>query len=150
MTTIAIRKCRAEDSLDLLSWRNDQSSRLMSINSNLVKLDEHQKWFASKLADEDCTLFIGQVGCSKIGMVRFDVGEDKLTAEVSINLNPEYRGRKMAKPLLRGCVEEFRLLCDCVIFATVRPENVASNKVFRSVGFVEVSSNNDTVRYQLV
>lgn len=149
MATIVIRKCRAEDSLDLLSWRNDKSTRAMSLNSELVALGEHQSWFDGKLADEHCVLFIGEVNCSKIGMVRFDVDKKMSVADVSINLNPEYRGRKMAEPLLRSCIDEFRELHTCEIHATVRCENVASNKVFQSVGFVEVSSDNDAVRYQL-
>ncbi|WP_417826970.1 GNAT family N-acetyltransferase [Thalassospira povalilytica] len=140
MLHIKIRECRAEDSLDILSWRNDPTTRAMSLNSDLITIEQHEKWFTQTLSAPDSFIFIGEIDGDKVGMVRFDRVSGQLSAKVSINLNPKHRGQRKAVPLLRACVEKFRQIHSHEIIAVVRIDNAASNNTFKSAGFLEGES----------
>jgi RimJ/RimL family protein N-acetyltransferase len=124
-----IRGARADDSLDVLNWRNDPLTRAMSRTSDLVEQTSHMAWFNAAINDPNRTWLIGEIEGQKIGMVRFDHGEE---TEVSININPACRGRGLG----------FRLLTHALgyvsgpLVAEIKANNLASQRVFERAGFV--------------
>ena len=126
---VVVRPAVEGDALDVLAWRNDPVTRAMARNREAVDEASHLAWFAGALADSRRTFLIGEVEGEKIGMVRFDRGDE---TEVSINLNPAHRGRGLSYPLLMAA-----LACvDGDVWAEIRPENAASLRLFERAGFV--------------
>ena len=58
-----------------------------------IEFTSHAKWYQRALVDPDMFLFIGILESKKIGVCRFDVKEENMSAEISINLNPIFRGK---------------------------------------------------------
>lgn len=81
-------------------------------------------------------------------MCRFNISEDQTSAEVSINLNPEYRGKGFAQGVLHDSIQHF--LEDYAnvgeLTATIRTSNSASIKIFHSENF-EIQNEEDGVYY---
>jgi L-amino acid N-acyltransferase YncA len=144
-----VRSCEEDDINDLFAWRNDPVTREMSLNTDPVSKVAHEKWFAQKQQDTNCFLYIGEKVGEKVGVVRFDYDPYRMLAEVSINLNPLLRGKKISSPLLLSSVEAFREVRLCPIFALVRVENVASRKLFKASGFCEQKFANGVCEFIL-
>ena len=90
-----LRRANPTDTVDIWNWRNDSHTRAMSRASDIVSWENHCEWFARALEDKSVILYIvtEKKLCTKLGVVRFDIKSAKYIAEVSINLNPEMRGR---------------------------------------------------------
>jgi len=135
---ITVRLATLRDAEDLFRWRNELETRMASQNYEEVVWDQHLSWLSAVLEDPQRFLYVGsRVGAdqSTIGMCRFDVeGEG---AEVSINLNPDFRGHGLAQSILQESIirfaqdrgEALRLT------ATIRPSNTASVRIFTEIGF---------------
>ena len=137
---MTLRKATPEDASDLLAWRNDPVTRAMSRNSDPVEAAEHARWFQSALQDAACTLLIGEDDGRKIGMVRLSRGEE---TEVSINLNPAVRGRGFSRELLTRALAQER----GALLAVIKPENLASIRLFEGAGFVLEETREGLARY---
>ena len=66
MTNLRCRLITAEDSADVLNWRNDFTSRQMSLNAGIVLSTEHSNWFSKMLDDNSHLGFIGEITGEKI------------------------------------------------------------------------------------
>lgn len=104
-TSIEIRVARHDDSQKLFEWRNHQTIRAVSRNTDLIDLESHKKWFASVLAAPDKSLLIGQCNGEPIGVVRFDISGDE--AEVSIYLIPGIKQSGYGSGLLHNAERWF-------------------------------------------
>jgi RimJ/RimL family protein N-acetyltransferase len=137
---VTLRKATPDDASDLLAWRNDPVTRAMSRNSDPVEAAEHARWFQRALQDAACTLLIGEDDGRKIGMVRLSRGEE---TEVSINLNPAVRGRGLSRELLTKALAQER----GAVLAVIKPENLASVRLFERAGFVLEEARDGLARY---
>lgn len=154
MSELTYRKANVSDSRDLFEWRNDQQSREASINRDLVTWEGHEKWLTAKLNSDDTFMLIFELSSqnsSKVGMTRFDLERHKGIAEISINVNPTFRGHGLAEKLLSESIELFASAETGIhlINATIRESNVASTKIFIRSGFTEVSRAEGFVHYSL-
>lgn len=167
---IIVNTVRQEDCEDLWHWRNDPHTRASSLNTDSVPFDQHCKWFESALRNTNQFLLLGSIpnmeipgSSNKIGMVRFDIESvnnasansqtalvDK-KAIVSINLNPNFRGKGLSAPLLSMAVEVFKTSIALpsstlsqirFIEATIKEDNQASIMCFQRAGFAVVNANN--------
>jgi RimJ/RimL family protein N-acetyltransferase len=135
--TLTVRPATEADALDVLAWRNDPLTRAMSRDQGEVEEAAHVAWFARAIADSARTLLIGEVDGGKVGMVRIDRGAE---TEVSINLNPAYRGQGLSVPLLMAALAGVP-----DVWAEVREENAASIRLFERAGF-ELRDRRDGLR----
>jgi RimJ/RimL family protein N-acetyltransferase len=135
-----VRKATKADALDVLSWRNDPLTRSMSRASGEVGETAHLEWFEKALGDPRRTLLIGELEGRKIGMVRFDHGDE---VEVSININPACRGQGLSYALLTESMTWVR----GPVVAEIRPENLASQRLFERAGFSFDGMRDDLRRY---
>jgi RimJ/RimL family protein N-acetyltransferase len=142
-----LRFAEAGDLEDLFSWRNDPKTREMSLIPSEVSMPDHEAWYRRKLLDDNCLLLIAEQNGQKIGVVRFDMLPELQRAEVSINLNPDFRGKRLSQRLLKKAVEMFRGQFDADIAAIVKENNLASRKIFDANGFIQVSNSDGNVRY---
>jgi RimJ/RimL family protein N-acetyltransferase len=137
---VTLRKATPDDASDLLAWRNDPLTRAMSRSSDAVEAADHARWFQHALQDADCTLLIGEDDGRKIGMVRLSRGEE---TEVSINLNPAVRGRGLSRALLTLALAQE----SGALLAVIKPENLASIRLFEGAGFVLKETQDGLSRY---
>jgi L-amino acid N-acyltransferase YncA len=142
---IDIRTADKRDCKDVYAWRTDIVSRTMFFNSNMPTYEEHVQWFNSSLNNTGRKLYIGEIGSTKIGVCRFDHDTKSEVVEVSINMNPKCRGRGYGKRLLASSIRAFQKVYKSEFLAKIKPENLASLKIFKSVGFQEISLKEDMI-----
>ncbi len=132
---ITIRKAQIADSDRVLEWRNDPITRRFFLNRDPVDPSEHRVWYASVLADENRHLLIAQdEKGSPIGVVRFDKEGDN--AQVSIYIVPSRRGFGHGRDVLLGAIRWLTKNSSVKrVHANVVRENLASRRMFSSVGF---------------
>jgi RimJ/RimL family protein N-acetyltransferase len=150
---LQVRRATETDKRDLLSWRNDPATVAASVSSVPVPWSEHAAWFEGILADRERALYVGEFddNSDKVGMCRFDLDEWGTSAEVSINLNPVHRGKKLSAALLMASIQAFRAEFGALsLTATIRADNVASIRLFSSAGFTPKASEGEFRRYQLL
>ena len=93
---IKVRYATLEDSKHIYEWRNDEVTRSMFTNTDIVEWTEHAEWYKSALLNPNKVIIVGEDAKGKIGMARFDYNEERTQAEISINLNPIRRGKKLS------------------------------------------------------
>jgi L-amino acid N-acyltransferase YncA len=149
---MTIRRATAGDSADLLEWRNDEQTRAASISGQVVTQGEHDAWFARSLAASDRSIYLAvdEASRTSVGMCRFDVEEARV--EISINLNPLWRGKGVAREVLAAAIDHFRAddARRMPLVATIRGSNKPSARIFVSCGFELVDSENGLDSYRRV
>lgn len=129
-------KANFADAIDIFKWRNDRAAILYSVSKKKIQLSKHKKWFEKNLVNSKNKIYIGLVTLKKrmykIGMVRFD--QKKKIVNVSINLNPKFRGMNLSKKFLKMSIKKFNTKKS--LFAKIRKENKRSINCFSSCGFI--------------
>ena len=133
-TDVRIRPVRAADSDLLLRWRNDPATRANAVSQAVVTPEEHRLWFARRLADPECVMYIGERAGKPVGQIRFEIHAG--TAEITISVAPGSRGKGYGAELLQEACRAVRRAGQAESFvAYVRPENEASVRLFARKGF---------------
>lgn len=140
---INIRAANSSDCEDIFVWRSDTVSRTMFFNSNIPSYEEHIHWFNSSLNNAERKLYIGEIGSTKIGVCRFDHNTKSGVVEVSINTNPKCRGSGYGRSLLAASIRDFQKISENELLAKIKPKNIASLKIFKSLGFQEIFSKEE-------
>lgn len=136
MNKLTIRNATLEDCDDLFLWRNDPLSVEMSSNQSTVSQKEHQSWIKEILLKKDKVIYIGiNEQKEKIGMVGFDLQPQVNEATISINLNPIFRGQKLAYILLDLSIQAFLQSRKLKISAQIKKTNSPSIAIFKKCGF---------------
>ena len=55
-----IRLINEIDSKEIYNWRNNNLTREMSVNSELISFADHKKWIINYINNPDKTIFIGE------------------------------------------------------------------------------------------
>jgi len=147
---IKTRKAELKDSKVFFEWRNDELTRKMSHTTDIVHWEGHSAWFASSLENKNRLLLLceNEIDSKKVAVVRFDINSTR--ALVSINLSPEMRGKGLSKLCLSEAIENFKNEFSQVVAldAEIKPENIASQKTFKSIGFVSVRDSVNTLYFE--
>ena len=142
---LTLRQAVESDSESLLEWRNDATTKAFSLSSDEVTREQHEAWFNKTLQDTNSLLIIGEVLGGPVGMVRINILNDSGLGQVSINLNPDFRGRGLSRQLLGSSLLFATQVFDNVskYRADIHIENLASQKIFTAVGFVNSTNTTD-------
>ena len=147
---IKTRKAEFKDSKIIFEWRNDELTRTMSHTKDIVDWEGHSAWFASSLENKNRLLLLceNKNESKKMAVVRFDVNSTR--ALVSINLAPDMRGKGISKQCLSGSIESFKNEFPQVtaLDAEIKLENIASQRLFKSIGFVNIREDVDTLYFE--
>ena len=145
-----ISKASQNDSVAIWNWRNNEHTRLMSQTTGEVSWDSHNSWFTNSLQNVNCYLYIGKLANkSKVATCRFDIDAINKTAEVSINLNPVFRGKKISVKFLKKAIKLFCKSNKVDLKATIKKINAASIKCFIRCNFIFVSEDETYNYYRL-
>lgn len=149
-----IRNAGIDDSRNLFEWRNDPNTRNASLNTDEIQWEEHEKWYLSVLKNSNVAIYIAEdipAQSSPLGMCRFNFSDEAASAEVSINLNPDHRGKGLAQSILHDSLEVFAIQHPQVreLSATIREENLPSMKIFVAENFVSQLTQDGVVQLVL-
>jgi RimJ/RimL family protein N-acetyltransferase len=133
---ITVKEANQLDSRDIWLWRNDAQSKEMSLNSSEISFEDHSRWFNDLLSDGDRFLYVGYLQDNeKIGVCRFDLDRKSEFADVSINLNPHFRGRNLSAVLLSSAMSVFLSHRKVKLRAVIKNRNITSIRCFTKCGF---------------
>lgn len=122
------------ESLLIWNWRNDELTKQMSKNGEDILWEKHQEWFSLIIKDPDQHLFIAYQAGNPIGTARLT--RSGHSAKISINLNPDNRGKGLGKKLLEELsLYGFKTLQLDTLTAEIKKGNNASIKIFKESGF---------------
>jgi UDP-2,4-diacetamido-2,4,6-trideoxy-beta-L-altropyranose hydrolase len=132
-----LRPVEMGDIKELFEWNNHPLSRKNSFRMHPISWEEHEKWFAERLADTLTTIYILCSDREKLGSVRFEEKEDGV--RISIMLNPDYIGKRLGSELIRLGTEKYIREKKPVqpIIAEVKGDNLPSKKAFLRADFKE-------------
>ncbi len=123
------------------TWANDPEVRRQSFNTDPIPLDQHQRWFRSRLQTPDALLrvLVDQEGLP-LGQIRFErSATEPDRALIGFSLDPIVRGHGLASDLLKLGVAELARHWGPVVeaYGEVRAANTASARSFQRAGFSE-------------
>ncbi len=137
MTEPRLRPATAADSSFLRTLRNDPEVRRRSRHPEVVAEEEHRAWLDGVLADPaHRRLYVIELDGAPQGQVRLDL--DGASAEVSIALAADSRGRGVARSALAATTDLARALEIEELHAFVQEDNAASLRLFAAAGYSEL------------
>jgi RimJ/RimL family protein N-acetyltransferase len=142
-----------ESDLDLYyQWLNDPEVRKNSFNQQEVSYADHSKWFKKILKNPSAFLYVFHWDRQyPVGQVRIVKGE--LESIIGISIDAKYRGKGMTVEIIKlACSDFLSKFSDQKIIAFIKPENVASLKVFKSAGFYDCTNHkiNEVNSFRLI
>jgi UDP-2,4-diacetamido-2,4,6-trideoxy-beta-L-altropyranose hydrolase len=138
-SVVRVRRATESDCRLLWEWANEPGVRASSFSQRPIGWEEHSHWFQGRLADEKCTMLIGEDARGRaIGQVRFDQqpgGE----AEIDVSVAPDLRGSGYGSLLIDTALREvFASISITKVNAFIRPENLSSVRAFEKAGFQRI------------
>ena len=84
----------------IMKWRNDINTRKNSFNQNEYKWDEFKKIFYEKYFNNQLPPLFALYENNKIAFIGSMNTIQKDTIEISINIDPNYRNKKLSIPII--------------------------------------------------
>ena len=125
--------------MQLLEWANEESTVKSRFNNSLIKTDEHNKWFARAIENNDILHLIGSIDKNnKIGQIRFERWKYN-EATIDITIAKQWRGRGLGTKLLEMGVQSVKENWpEIIVFRSeIKMSNTASQKLFEKGGFMK-------------
>jgi aryl-alcohol dehydrogenase-like predicted oxidoreductase len=112
----------------IFQWRNDEITRKFSNNTNIIT-EEIFDIIISKYQESNIDPIIMYLDNIEVGLFSFSKSDDKIY--IGININPEYRNKKIGSFALKKLIEMKKELINTdIIFASVKKDNTASINLF--------------------
>ena len=134
---ILLRKASIEDAKLLFDWANEEAVRNNAINQTKIEWENHLKWLKNKIESSSTVIFIVQSKNAPIGQIRLDLIEGWW--EVDYSIDKGFRRLGIGKVILKKVIEQKEFF---KLRALVKPQNIASIKIFENLMFFKVASIN--------
>ena len=136
MTKLNSRKAKISDVNIYYKWINDELVRENSFNSNIIKWEDHFKWFEEKINNPNYYFYLFQdANNNLIGQVRIEK-INEIESLVGISISFEHRGFGYGPIILtEACNEFFKSNSNFIINAYIKNENISSKNIFEKAGF---------------
>ena len=131
---LALRPTTPEDASRLFAWVNDPAVRQSAVSQGPVLWAGHVAWLAGRLKSGNSRMFVLMAGSLAVGQLRFD--REGGLWRVDYSLEPAVRGRGWGGFLVALGLAQ--LPPNSAVLAEVRPENIASIRVFERLAFAEI------------
>jgi spore coat polysaccharide biosynthesis predicted glycosyltransferase SpsG len=146
---LELRPAAEPDKRLLWEWANDRVVRDNAFRPEPIPWGDHERWFAQRMADARCRIYLGEIAARPVGQVRFEPrGED---FEIDISVAAAVRGQGLGATLLQAAMARF--LSDnpgARLTARVIEGNSASAGLFSAVGFQRTDAEPRVARYSYV
>ena len=137
ISNLKIRPVNNEDVKLLHEWANDSDVRANSLSPDPIPFESHENWFKSKLESPNSYIYIIEIASNPIGQIRFDLNEND-QVEIDYSIDKNYRGQGLGKHIVALGIDQLRRSGrEERIIAQVKRDNLASSRVFLSIGFTE-------------
>jgi UDP-2,4-diacetamido-2,4,6-trideoxy-beta-L-altropyranose hydrolase len=135
---VTLRTVQATDCRLIWEWATDPIARRHSFSPKAIPWEEHVEWFTTRLADPSTQFFLAiDADGNPVGYVRFQLMEQS-DAVISVAVAPAHRGHGYGRQLISlGAEAVCRRTEVTVVHAYIKPDNLASLRVFASAGFSE-------------
>jgi UDP-2,4-diacetamido-2,4,6-trideoxy-beta-L-altropyranose hydrolase len=132
---LRLRLVRESDRRLLFEWAHDPVARAASFHRAAISREDHDRWFAERLADPNSVIYIGEKAAGEpVGIVRFQINGE--SAVLSVNVAPEFRRQGWGRELIALSTHSLvRAGSVRRVDAFVKPENQASARLFEASGF---------------
>lgn len=138
---LSIRKASQDDIDIYFNWANDLIVRKNAFSKDKITWENHVEWYAGKLKDENCYLYVLEKDHQPIGQVRFDIDSAKGEAEIGYSVDANYRGKGVGTKMMGMGITQLQRDTDKVFsfIAKVKEANVASANIFINIGFEKIN-----------
>ena len=122
----------------IMKWRNDINTRKNSFNQNEYKWDEFKKIFYEKYFNNQLPPLFALYENNKIAFIGSMNTIEKDTIEISINIDPNYRNKKLSIPIINEVLKYIQKNNPFInnIRAEIKSFNISSIKCFEKSGFL--------------
>lgn len=134
MEKLEIRLATIHDCDFIFGVVNSELARAMSLNSRKIQYEEHCAWF-EKILSSSAIFFIGFINNTPVGYVRFEMQECCEGYVLSVAVTESCRGKNLGSRLVDMCCAEVFRSGIKRVDAFVKPENLASIRLFERCGF---------------
>lgn len=141
--TLTLKNVCENDRDLLFQWVNDKQCRANSFHSAAVSYAEHCAWFAEKLNDNMCQMYIYYVDETPMGQIRIDLKNGE--GYISYSVANEYRGQGHGFNMLKLVESKLQNGISRLI-GFVKYDNIASQRIFSKSNYVEVRKK-DYIKY---
>jgi len=131
------RQALLSDAKKLYQWANDPTIRVQSLQSETIAWTSHLDWLYQKLQHPINRMFIYYHKNQPIGNLRLDEVGEKY--KISYLVDADFRGKGFGSRI----IEDALIITQRTLIAEVKPDNLASNKVFEKNNFKSLSSNDN-------
>lgn len=128
---ITLRPAAPDDRGRVFEYNCSPAVRALSGNPAPVSFEEHERWYARRVADPASPMWIVEENGAPVGVVRIDAREE---ARISIALAPEARGRAIGRRAIALACAAWR----APVTAEIHESNAASRACFTASGFRRV------------
>lgn len=134
MEKLVIRLATMRDCDFVFGVVNSEMARAMSFNSCEIQYEEHCAWF-EKILCSSAIFFIGFLNNYPVGYARFEMQEGSEGYILSVAVAESCRGKNIGSRLVEMCCAEVFKSGVTRVEAYVKPENLASIRLFERCGF---------------
>jgi UDP-2,4-diacetamido-2,4,6-trideoxy-beta-L-altropyranose hydrolase len=133
--SLKLREIIPEDLHLLFDWANDPEVRRHSFNPDPIPLQDHTRWFHTKLDNPDAILYLAEADGKPAAHIRFDIHGS--TATISYLIAADYRGKGLGHAvLLKGIQQLLQARPDVLsVEGLVQQDHKASVRSFEKAGF---------------
>lgn len=143
---LELRDAKEDDVDDVYKLQTHPASRKYFNEPTIPTYSEHVQWFHQSIKNPERHLYVIECDTKNSGLVRLDfMAEEPAVAEISILISPDYQGSGLGKQVVKCLQDMYEYI---TILATVHKDNIASQNLFRSCGFVQESETNFIFRPQ--
>jgi pseudaminic acid synthase len=126
----------------IMIWRNDLDTRNNSYNSNLLKWDDFKNIFYEKYFIHTIPPLFALYENKKICFIGCRDTDINYDIEISINLDPQYRNKKLSSKIIESTIlyikKNYPLINN--IIAEIKVDNISSNKIFIKNNFQYITT----------
>ena len=143
---VIIRNVQIQDSKQIWRIRNHPRIRKAAFTSEPISLEIHQSWFGTYLSASKNIFWVLELVPPKvIGYCRYDFAQDHY--KVSIAIDPIYHGLGYGLYFLSETLSSMKRF-SLPIMAFVKPDNVASLRLFRKSYFQIYQQKSDVIEFR--
>lgn len=138
---VNLRKAAIEDLAAITEIYNEAIlNTTATFDTKPKNLDEQKKWYQSH--QPDYPILVAEADSNIVGWASLSKWSDRCaysgTAEASIYVEKDYRGRGVGKQLLSALLKEGNEMELHTVIARVAGDNQASLRLFKSMGFQDI------------
>lgn len=137
---VYLRQANSDDVELFFKWANEPTVRANSFNMEPILWENHKTWFGNVLADDGTCMYVLMEDNLPVGQVRLAFEDSKW--QISYSIGAAYRGQGYGKIILQ--LAENELIRDGrigeTLFAEVKVDNIASQRIFAKLGYRGVES----------